>query len=153
MEAQVLYRLALVFGRQTSQTFSLDAAKRTAIQLEAEGKDDLDFSVNILVLEKSGVDKSATINSIFGEEKSSIDAFEPSITTVKEISGIVNGVKIKVCDTPGLKSAENGSAAHVSTPLPDMVLPPSFDSDSSTYRYRFLEPTSVAAARRQGGEL
>ncbi|KAL6968491.1 hypothetical protein U1Q18_034293 [Sarracenia purpurea var. burkii] len=103
--AQVLYRLALVSGRQTSQTFSLDADKRTAIQLEAEGKVDLDFSVNILVLGKSGVGKSATINSIFGEEKSSIDAFEPSTTTVKEISGIVNGVKIKVFDTPGLKSA------------------------------------------------
>ncbi|GFZ04591.1 translocon at the outer envelope membrane of chloroplasts 159 [Actinidia rufa] len=103
--AQVLYRLALAAGRQASQTFSLDAAKRTAIQLEAEGKDDLDFSVNILVLGKSGVGKSATINSIFGEEKSSIDAFERATTGATEISGVVDGVKIKVIDTPGLKSA------------------------------------------------
>ncbi|KAI8522686.1 hypothetical protein RHMOL_Rhmol13G0015800 [Rhododendron molle] len=102
--AQVLYRLALVGGRQTSQAFSLDAAKRTATQLEEEGKEDLDFSVNILVLGKSGVGKSATINSIFGEEKSFIDAFERATTTVKEISGVVDGVKIKVFDTPGLKS-------------------------------------------------
>ncbi|KAE9460499.1 hypothetical protein C3L33_07608, partial [Rhododendron williamsianum] len=102
--AQVLYRLALVGGRQTSQAFSLDAAKRTATQLEEEGKEDLDFSVNILVLGKSGVGKSATINSIFGEEKSFIDAFECATTTVKEISGVVDGVKIKVFDTPGLKS-------------------------------------------------
>lgn len=42
---------------------------------------------------------------------------------------------------------ENGSAAPVSTPLPDMVLPPSFDSDSPAYRYRFLEPTSQFLAR------
>ncbi|GFZ19437.1 translocon at the outer envelope membrane of chloroplasts 159 [Actinidia rufa] len=103
--AQVLYRLALAAGRQTSQTFSLDDAKKTAIQLEAEGKDDLDFSVNILVLGKSGVGKSATINSIFGEEKSSIDAFERATTGATEISGVVDGVKIKVIDTPGLKSA------------------------------------------------
>lgn len=102
--AQVLYRLALVGGRQTSQAFSLDAAKRTATQLEEEGKEDLNFSVNILVLGKSGVGKSATINSIFGEEKSVIDAFERATMNVKEISGIVDGVKIKVFDTPGLKS-------------------------------------------------
>ncbi|KAL6992843.1 hypothetical protein U1Q18_010963, partial [Sarracenia purpurea var. burkii] len=44
---------------------------------------------------------------------------------------------------------ENGSAAPASTPLRDMVLPPSFDSDSPAYRYRFLEPTSVATARRR----
>uniref|UniRef100_A0A5B7BSH3 AIG1-type G domain-containing protein n=1 Tax=Davidia involucrata TaxID=16924 RepID=A0A5B7BSH3_DAVIN len=103
--AQVLYRLALVAGRQTSQPFSVDAAKRTAMQLEAVGKDDLDFSVNILVLGKSGVGKSATINSILGEEKALIDAFEPATTTVKEISGMVDGVKIRVFDTPGLKSS------------------------------------------------
>ncbi|XP_052198322.1 translocase of chloroplast 159, chloroplastic [Diospyros lotus] len=103
--AQVLYRLALVAGRQTSQTFNLDAAKRTATELEAEGKDDLNFSVNILVLGKSGVGKSATINSIFGENKALIDAFEPATTSVKEITGMVNGVKIKVFDTPGLRPA------------------------------------------------
>lgn len=103
--AQVLYRLALVAGRQTGQLFSLDAAKRTAMELEAEGKEDLDFAVNILVLGKSGVGKSATINSIFGEEKALINAFEPATTTVKEISGVVDGVKIRVFDTPGLRSS------------------------------------------------
>lgn len=103
--AQVLYRLALLGGRQGTQTFSLDAAKRTALQLEAEEKDDLDFSINILALGKSGVGKSATINSLFGEEKAAIDAFETGTTSAREISGTVEGVKVRVVDTPGLKSS------------------------------------------------
>lgn len=102
---QVLYRLALLGGRQGSQTFSLDAAKRTALQLEAGERENLDFSINILVLGKSGVGKSATINSLFGEEKAPIDAFETGTTYAREISGSVDGVKIRVVDTPGLKSS------------------------------------------------
>ena len=104
--SKVLYRLATVAGRHFSQTFSLElAAKRLAMQLEAEGKDDLDFSLNILVLGKTGVGKSATINSIFGMEKAMIGAFEPVTTTVKEIVGTVGGVKIRFLDTPGLRSS------------------------------------------------
>ncbi|KAL4642938.1 hypothetical protein ACB092_02G055800 [Castanea dentata] len=104
--SKVLYRLAPVAGRHFSQTFSLElAAKRLAMQLEAEGKDDLDFSLNILVLGKTGVGKSATINSIFGMEKAMIGAFEPVTTTVKEIVGTIGGVKIRFLDTPGLRSS------------------------------------------------
>ncbi|TYJ15390.1 hypothetical protein E1A91_A10G180700v1 [Gossypium mustelinum] len=77
---------------------------KTAMQLEAEGKDELDFSLTLLVLGKTGVGKSASINSIFCEQKSMIDAFEPATTTVKEIVGTFDGVKIKIFDTPGLRS-------------------------------------------------
>ncbi|CAM8933256.1 unnamed protein product [Rhodiola kirilowii] len=101
--AQVLYRLVLVSGRR--QAFSLDAAKRTARELESQDEDNLNFSINILVIGKSGVGKSATINSIFGENKTGINAFEPATTSVKEITGLVNGVHIRVYDTPGLKTS------------------------------------------------
>ncbi|KZV54360.1 translocase of chloroplast 159, chloroplastic-like [Dorcoceras hygrometricum] len=103
--AQVLYRLALLGGRQSNQTFSLDAAKRMALQLEEDERDGLDFSINIVVLGKSGLGKSATINSIFGQDMSPIDAFEVGTASVKEISGFVDGVKVRVVDTPGLKSS------------------------------------------------
>lgn len=42
---------------------------------------------------------------------------------------------------------ENGSPAAVPVPLPDMAMPPSFDSDNPAYRYRFLEPTSQLLTR------
>ncbi|MBA0782380.1 hypothetical protein Gotri_000269, partial [Gossypium trilobum] len=105
LAAQVLYRLAHVARRQTSELFSVDSAKRKALELETEGKDDLSFSINMLVLGKIGVGKSATINSIFGESKTSIHAFEPATTVVKEITGMVDGVKLRIIDTPGLKSS------------------------------------------------
>ncbi|TKY60130.1 Translocase 159 [Spatholobus suberectus] len=103
--AQVLYRLTIVAGRQSGQMFNLESAKETASQLEAEGRDDFDFSINILVLGKAGVGKSATINSIFGETKTSINACGPATTAVTEIVGVVDGVKIRIFDTPGLRSS------------------------------------------------
>ncbi|CAK8531135.1 unnamed protein product [Lathyrus sativus] len=103
--AQVLSRLALIAGSEkTSEIFSLAAAKETAFKLEAVGES-LNFSLNILVLGKSGVGKSATINSIFGKVKTKTNAYGSATTAVKEIVGTVDGVSIRVFDTPGLKSS------------------------------------------------
>ncbi|KAK6265391.1 hypothetical protein QUC31_016228 [Theobroma cacao] len=112
MVAQVLYRLALALGSLFNQEFTLESAKRAAMQLEAEGKDDLDFSLNIVVLGKTGVGKSASINSILCEQKSGTDAFEAATSAVKEIVGTVDGVKIRIFDTPGLRSPVTGEATN-----------------------------------------
>lgn len=42
---------------------------------------------------------------------------------------------------------QDATPAAVPVPLPDMVLPPTFDCDNPAYRYRFLEPTSQLLAR------
>ncbi|KAL1223676.1 Translocase of chloroplast [Cardamine amara subsp. amara] len=105
--AQVLYRLGLaeqLRGRNGSRVgaFSFDRASAMAEQLEAGGQDPLDFSCTIMVLGKSGVGKSATINSIFDEVKISTDAFQMGTKRVQGVEGFVQGIKVRVIDTPGL---------------------------------------------------
>ncbi|XP_010263295.1 PREDICTED: translocase of chloroplast 120, chloroplastic-like [Nelumbo nucifera] len=105
--AQVLYRLGLaeqLRGRNTSRAgaFSFDRASAMAEQLEAAGQEPLDFSCTIMVLGKTGVGKSATINSIFDEVKFKTDAFQMSTKKVQDVVGTVQGIKVRVIDTPGL---------------------------------------------------
>ncbi|KAF9620761.1 hypothetical protein IFM89_014494 [Coptis chinensis] len=105
--AQVLYRLGLaeqLRGRNASRVgaFSFDRASAMAEQLESAGQEPLDFSCTIMVLGKSGVGKSATINSIFDENKFSTDAFQMGTKKVQDVVGTVQGIKVRVIDTPGL---------------------------------------------------
>lgn len=105
--AQVLYRLGLaeqLRGRSGSRVaaFSFDRASAMAEQLEAAGQEPLDFSCTIMVLGKTGVGKSATINSIFDEMKFGTDAFQVGTKKVQDVVGTVQGIKVRVIDTPGL---------------------------------------------------
>ncbi|AES91871.2 putative small monomeric GTPase [Medicago truncatula] len=102
--SKVLCRLVADIERRSHQEFVISSAKILAKKLEEDLEDDLDFSLNILVLGKSGVGKSATINSIFGDTMVMTDAFEPATTSVREVYGIVDGVNIRILDTPGLRS-------------------------------------------------
>ncbi|KAL7002574.1 hypothetical protein U1Q18_003726 [Sarracenia purpurea var. burkii] len=105
--AQVLYRLGLaeqLRGRNGSRVagFSFDRASAMAEQLEAAGQEPLDFTCTIMVLGKTGVGKSATINSIFDEVKFGTDAFQLGTKKVQDVVGTVQGIKVRVIDTPGL---------------------------------------------------
>ncbi|KAA8536006.1 hypothetical protein F0562_028484 [Nyssa sinensis] len=105
--AQVLYRLGLaeqLRGRNGGRVaaFSFDRASAMAEQLEASGREPLDFSCTIMVLGKTGVGKSATINSIFDEVKFGTDAFRLGTKKVQDVVGTVQGIKVQVIDTPGL---------------------------------------------------
>ncbi|CAN4107385.1 unnamed protein product [Withania somnifera] len=82
--------------------FSFDRASAMAEQLEATGQEPLDFSCTIMVLGKTGVGKSATINSIFDEVKLGTDAFQIGTKKVQDVVGTVQGIKVRVIDTPGL---------------------------------------------------
>ncbi|KAB5541551.1 hypothetical protein DKX38_014525 [Salix brachista] len=83
-------------------TLSFDPASAMAGQLEADGQEPLDFSCTIMVLGKTGVGKSATINSIFDEAKLPTNAFQSGTKMVQDVVGTVQGIKLRVIDTPGL---------------------------------------------------
>ncbi|KAK1437867.1 hypothetical protein QVD17_03667 [Tagetes erecta] len=108
--AQVLYRLGLAEQIRGSNggrvaAFSFERASAMAEQLEAAGQEPLEFSCTIMVLGKTGVGKSATINSIFDEVKFETDAFQVGTKKVQEVVGTVQGIKVRVIDTPGLLSS------------------------------------------------
>nr|XP_043638826.1 translocase of chloroplast 120, chloroplastic [Erigeron canadensis] len=105
--AQVLYRLGLaeqLRGRNGGRVaaFSFERASAMAEQLEAAGQEPLEFSCTIMVLGKTGVGKSATINSIFDDTKFGTDAFQVGTKKVQDVVGTVQGIKVRVIDTPGL---------------------------------------------------
>ena len=100
--AQVLYRLGVVEqirGRPATRTgvSRFDHASALAQEQEATGQDkELDFACTILLLGKTGVGKSSTINSMFDERKTSTSAFSASTKKVQEIVGTVHGIKVFV---------------------------------------------------------
>lgn len=98
--AQVLYRLGLaeqLHGKNGIRVgaFSFDRASAMAEQLETAGQEPLDFTCTIMVLGKTGVGKSATINSIFDKVMFGTDAFESGTRKVQDVVGLVQGIKVR----------------------------------------------------------
>ncbi|KAF9617301.1 hypothetical protein IFM89_035245 [Coptis chinensis] len=110
--AQVLYRLHLATLIRVGDRTSLrdDRAKALAAELEADGRSDLNFSLRILVLGKTGVGKSATINSIFDQLKVVTDAFQPATNNIREVVGTTKGIRVTFIDTPGLLPSSTRNA-------------------------------------------
>ncbi|WZY80594.1 hypothetical protein YC2023_026978 [Brassica napus] len=110
--AQFLYRLGLPeLSRGSSRGVgafisSINRAISMAEQLEGQDHP-LDFSCTIMLLGKSGVGKSATINSIFDDDHQvkkmcTTDAFQMGTKRVQLVEGFVQGIKVRAIDTPGL---------------------------------------------------
>ncbi|XP_017252365.1 translocase of chloroplast 132, chloroplastic [Daucus carota subsp. sativus] len=80
--AQILYRLGLTEQLRGGHVdaFNFNHAWAMAEQLELAGKEPLDFSCTIMVLGKSGLETNQ----------------------VKDVVGTVNGIKVRLIDTPGL---------------------------------------------------
>ncbi|KAK2986220.1 hypothetical protein RJ640_010054 [Escallonia rubra] len=118
MVAKVLYRIHLATLIRAGEpdlkrvNLRIDRARAVAADQEASGLPELDFSFRVLVLGKTGVGKSSTINSIFDETKVTTDAFQPATDRVQEILGTVNGVKVSFIDTPGLLPSSANSVRH-----------------------------------------
>ncbi|XP_074274024.1 translocase of chloroplast 90, chloroplastic isoform X2 [Silene latifolia] len=113
--SKVLYRIHLATLIRTGESdlkrvnLNSDKARALAAEQELAAQPLLDFSLRILVLGKTGVGKSATINSLFNHTKAVTNAFMPGTDGIQDVTGSVNGVKVSVIDTPGFwpSSASN----------------------------------------------
>ena len=57
---------------------------------------------SFLLVGRTGVGKSSTVNSLMGQDVAPTDAYQPMTSTVQPYPHTINGVKFTLVDTPGL---------------------------------------------------
>ncbi|KAI4379508.1 hypothetical protein MLD38_005791 [Melastoma candidum] len=87
-----------------------ERARVNAAAQETTGVPPLNFSIRILVLGRSGVGKSTTINSIFDQIRTVTSAFQPATDCITEVRGVVHGLDITFIDTPGFLPASTSNS-------------------------------------------
>ena len=139
--AQVIYRLELAEqlkagkgAQKDPSNSSFDRAVALAEQAEKDGSDtDLDFTCTILLLGKSGVGKSAVINSLLGEGSAPSGTSDADSTKkVQLVEKKIHGMTLRLIDTPGLQASAsdirynssimNDAKKFTKTHKPDIVL-------------------------------
>ena len=119
--AQVIYRLELAEqlkagkkqegGRGQSSSFDRAVALAESHEAREGVESDLGFTCTILLLGKSGVGKSSTINSLLGEGTVEANAFETGTTKARMFERRMHGMTLRLIDTPGLQPS-SADVAH-----------------------------------------
>ncbi|KAI4376696.1 hypothetical protein MLD38_014430 [Melastoma candidum] len=87
-----------------------ERARANSTTQETTGVPPLNFSIRILVLGRSGVGKSTTINSIFDQIRTVTCAFQPVTDCITEVRGVVHGLDITFIDTTGFLPASTSNS-------------------------------------------
>jgi GTP-binding protein EngB required for normal cell division len=91
-------------GGQMSELSAADKGLLEELKLIFRGKDRRKFT--FLLMGRTGVGKSSTINSLMGEEVSPVDPFRRTTRRVTRYDGEIEGIRYSIVDTPGFCDAD-----------------------------------------------
>ena len=80
-----------------------------ALALKEKYEHEAQEGFTILQVGQTGVGKSETINSLFGETVAETNKFRPQTKSVTPFQGSYHNVKYTIYDTPGLGEWKNGN--------------------------------------------
>lgn len=83
----------------------MDDQARELERLKKDLEQTIDRALTFLLIGRTGVGKSSTVNALLGETIAPVGEFMPTTAEVKEYKGIVGGIRFNIVDTPGLCDA------------------------------------------------
>jgi GTPase SAR1 family protein len=79
-----------------------EESKNFLERLTEKFKNERDKKFTFLLVGRTGVGKSSTVNSLMGESVAPVGEYEPTTMEVKSYESEIGGVKFTIIDTPGL---------------------------------------------------